>query len=152
MEKPRPKKTSWVTWAATATFAIVVVSCINGNSERDKEREIANQQRAAVEAAKSPEQKASEAAIVTKKARDFLFSVEAAKLAKASLKNPDSFVLVTAGLINNGALCLVYRATNSFNAIVTENIAIRRNMTKGVWNRDCAGRSGADMSHIKHAM
>ncbi len=76
----------------------------------------------------------------------------ATKLVRASLKNPASFEFVEAGIVNNGALCLTYRGTNSFNAIITSNIAITRKLTKGNWNKECGGKTMPSFDHIKYAI
>lgn len=51
----------------------------------------------------------------------------AARLAsrlRAEMKNPDSFNLVEAGISSAGAVCVTYRGTNSFNAVVTGQAVI----------------------------
>lgn len=83
---------------------------------------------------------------------DFQFAVKAAKMVKASAKDPGSFEVVQAGLVPGGPVCIIYRAKNSFNAVTTEMIAVRRNMSKGNWNKDCARSGLTDVSHIRKAM
>ncbi|MGN8004153.1 hypothetical protein ACTJKQ_13275 [Acidovorax sp. 22279] len=83
---------------------------------------------------------------------DFQFAVKAAKLVKASAKDPSSFEVVQAGLVSGGPVCIVYRAKNSFNAVTTEMVAVRRNMSRGNWNKECARSGLTDVSHIRKAM
>jgi hypothetical protein len=92
---------------------------------------------------------AAEVAAKAKREAEFQFGILATKLVKNSLKNPASFQFVDAGVVDGGALCLTYRATNSFNAIITDQIAIKRNLQKGDWNKECGGKSVPDMNHIK---
>ena len=83
---------------------------------------------------------------------DFQFAVRAAKMVKASAKDPSSFEVVQAGLVPGGPVCIIYRAKNGFNAVTTEVIAVRRNMSKGNWNKECARSGLTDVSHIRKAM
>jgi hypothetical protein len=41
---------------------------------------------------------------------------------RQAMKNPDAFKLVSAVRAASGELCVEYRATNSFNAIITEHV------------------------------
>ena len=112
-------KTKSSTWVFTAIFSVVVVSCVNSSNNRQQEREQIVAQKSLIEAAKSPEIKAAEKAARAHAENEFQFGVKATKLAKNGLKNPASFEFINAGVVDGGALCLTYRATNSFNAIVT---------------------------------
>lgn len=95
---------------------------------------------------------AAEVAARTKREAEFQFGVTATKLVKSNLKNPASFQFVDAGVVDGGALCLTYRATNSFNAVITEQIAVKRNFQKGDWNKECGGKYPQEMNHIKQAL
>lgn len=97
---------------------------------------------------KTPAQLAYEA----KQDAEFQFAVLGAKSVKARLKNPASFELVDAGIVDSGVLCVTYRSTNSFNAVVTEQIAVRRDLSISKWDNVCGNHSAVDMSHIRHAM
>lgn len=97
---------------------------------------------------KSPEQVKAEA----EAEKVFQADVIRIKVLKASLKNPASFELVSAVRLANGTLCVEYRGTNSFNAITTESVAIVGPTERGAWNKHCAGKSGSDVSHIRHAL
>lgn len=82
----------------------------------------------------------------------FTLDVAKVRALKSSLKNPASFELVQAGRLDNGTLCVIYRGTNSFNAIVTEQKAVLANGTIGDWNKNCGGKRGEDVSRVKHAL
>ena len=144
-------------------LCISVGSCIHEMNKRSNEVQAATQANAAKEAAKTPAQKASEAAAVAaakiateaakeRKEAEFQFGVLATKMVRASMKNPASFEFVEAGIVNKGALCLTYRATNSFNAVITDHIAITRKLSKGDWNKECGGKSMPSFDHIKYAI
>ena len=96
-------------------------------------------------APKTPEQKAAEEA---------RFQLDALKIRamREKMKNPASFKLLQAARMDSGALCVVYRATNGFNAVVTEQKAIAVNGSLGDWNKLCAGKSGEDISYIRQAL
>ena len=155
-----PKKTGMLTWAVAATMGAVLISYIAGSGDREAAAaKLATAQAAtkakkdAIESAKSPEQKANESKARSQETADLNFGITATKLAKASLKNPASFEMVSAGVVPGKSLCLTYRGTNSFNAITTEHISVSRDMKKGDWGKDCAGHSVPDQtSFIKYNM
>jgi len=126
-----------------------MVQCINDQEER-KTKE--NSERQRVEASKTPEQRAREAAAKAKTEADFQSFVSRVRAMKASSKNPASFELVDALLMDDGTACVVYRGTNSFNAVVTENKAIGKDLRVVDWNRFCAGKSGKDMKYVRQAL
>lgn len=136
-------------WLTLVVLGVLVVWVVARCQEQGTELE---RTRASQEAAKTPEQRAAEAAAKAKSEREFQSAVLAGKALKASLKNPASFELVSAILTDDGVLCVVYRGTNSFNAIVTQQSAIKRDLNIGAWGRDCSGKSGRDMGHIARAL
>lgn len=79
--------------------------------------------------------------------------LQAVATVKANLKNPASFELVSATLMPDDAVCLVYRGTNSFNAIITEQATAMGavvSKSSNQWNKYCAGQSGKDYAgHIQ---
>lgn len=82
------------------------------------------------------------------KDREALGSVlQAVATVKANLKNPASFELVSATLVADSVVCLVYRGTNSFNAIITEQataMGVVVSKSAKQWNKYCADQSGQD--------
>jgi hypothetical protein len=132
-----PKPMSRWKWLILGVFTIVVAKCaLTERFERPTEPPLS--------AAQIEENKRQEA--------EFQFGVIATKRVKNSLKNPASFELVNAGVVTGGALCLTYRATNSFNAVITDQVAIKRNLQQGDWNKECGGRQVSEMNHIKQAL
>lgn len=101
----------------------------------------------------TPPQKTA-AQIKAKQVDEAHFQADVIKLRslKASLKNPASFELVSAGRLSDGTLCATYRGTNSFNAVTTEYMAITAAGAYADYNVACAGKSGQDLSHIRHAL
>lgn len=112
----------------------------------------------------TPEQKAEQAA---KKAREAEESAEFARYVlavrklRAAMKNPASFNLESANRKDDGTLCVSYRATNSFNAIIpgravvtkTELIASDdRDRFVPVWNRLCANKPGTSVQEIRYLL
>jgi hypothetical protein len=74
---------------------------------------------------------------------------------KRNMKNPASFELVDFIRTPANSLCIVYRGTNSFNAITTQRHVINDNTNSNsdeAWNSHCAGRSGEDVSKAKYAL
>lgn len=150
-EQEKTKSHSLLITAAAGVVVLTVMTLVlssHGDSATTRAKVAA-----AVEAAKTPEQRAAEAAEKAKKEADFQFAVVAARALKASLKNPASFELVSAILVDGGGpLCLEYRGTNSYNAVITERAAIKRDYKIGKWALECSSKSGSDMKSIRHAM
>ena len=109
----------------------------------------------------TPEQRAQRAA---KKARDeeenlkFARDVVVVRQLKSSMKNPASFDLVGAIRMDDGTLCVTYRATNSFNAVIPGEAIItkdriytsdKRDRFVAEYNKRCANKSGKGMRHIR---
>jgi len=146
------KKTSVLTWIAAAVAAGVVGSCVAGLQPGHEQRDARQAATAASEAAKTPEQRASEAAAKAKTEAEFQFVVSAARAAKAAMKDPASFELVTAGLTDAGTACLIYRGKNSFNAVTTEQLAVAKTGKTVPWNGNCGTQRATDYSHARQAL
>lgn len=132
-----PKPMSRWKWLVLGLFTIVVAKC--ALTER-------------IEKPAEPPLSAAQIEEINRKEAEFQFGVIATKLVKNSLKNPASFEFIDAGVVAGGALCLTYRATNSFNAVITDQVAIKRNLQQGDWNKECGGRKVPNMNHIKQAL
>jgi hypothetical protein len=146
---PPSKTGNYIKLAFGALLVIAMVRCINEQQDR-KTNADAEKQR--VEATKTPEQKAKEVAEKAKSEVEFQSVVARLRALKASTKNPASFELVKALLTDDGTVCVVYRGTNSFNAVVTENRAISKDARVVDWNRFCGGKSGKDMKFARQAL
>lgn len=132
--------------------ALIVFAMVRCISDQEDRRSSAEAERQRVEASKTPEQRAREVAEKAKAEADFQSVVSRLRALKASTKNPTSFELVDAILMDDGTVCVVYRGTNSFNAVVTENKAIAKDMRLVDWNRFCGGKSGKDMKYARQAL
>lgn len=112
----------------------------------------------------TPEQKAEKAA---RKAEEdienakFARDVAVVRQLKSSMKNPASFDLEKAIRMDDGTLCLSYRARNSFNAIIPGEAVItkdriytsdNRSSFVAQYNKLCANKSGKVMRHIRWAL
>lgn len=91
----------------------------------------------------------------------FQANVAAVKRLRAAMKNPRSFELVDAMQTPDGTLCVVYRATNSFNAVVPGQAIVRAGKIstsaqgdefRDQWNARCYKKRGEDMVHIRQAL
>jgi hypothetical protein len=74
---------------------------------------------------------------------------------KSNMKNPDSFNLVSFIRTPGNTLCITYRGTNSFNAIVTQRHTINNatnSNSDSDWAAHCEGRGGQDVSNAKYAL
>lgn len=83
------------------------------------------------------------------------------RMLRKAMKNPDSFKLEEAVRMADGALCVTYRGTNSFNAVVPGRAVVLktgiassddRDGFPKIWNKHCAGKSGSDVSYIRQAI
>lgn len=96
-----------------------------------------------------------EVAAKEKAERDFQHVVRILRSIKVATKNPDSFTVSNVVQVADGTICVEYRGTNSFNAVVPGR-AVARNesisTTDADWNRHCAGKSGKDYSYARMAL
>ena len=97
----------------------------------------------------------TEIAVAAKKEADFQRVVKVAAWLKQNTKNPDSFVLTYGGLTDKGAVCIEYRGTNSFNAIVPGRYVMSSAATGdtvALWNKHCANQPVTDLTNAKYAL
>jgi len=146
---PESKLGSYLKLGLGAVLVIAIVKCVNEREDRNSQASAEKQQ---IEASKTPVQRAQEEVEKAKKEAEFQSVVSRLRALKASTKNPNSFEIVTAILMNDGTLCATYRGTNSFNAVITENKAVAKNLKIVGWNRFCGGKSGRDMKSAQYAL
>lgn len=140
---PRPKGTSSSTIIFGAFLVLVVGSCIFSGD------------RPTGTSTSTSTPKPPPSAADLAKEKEFRTVVAGLRWIKESMKNPKSFELVSARMIDGKALCIEYRGTNSFNAVVVN----RRVITDAVnsdkakdWNASCAGKSGTDYLYARNAL
>lgn len=129
----QPKKTSMFTWVVLGVIGLAIFSAMQAPDKPTKTA--------------APPDPAKE--------REFQMVVSNLKTLRAATKNPASFDLVDAKLVDSATLCVVFRSTNSFNAIVTERYTMSRTVSSGsadAWEKHCAGQSGVSYSHAKYAL
>lgn len=78
---------------------------------------------------------------------NYRYMLAAVRTLKQAVKNPDSFKLVSAVLVDNDVACIRYRATNSFNAIVPGHavLSLPKKLSSSDpsdWNSYCAEKTG----------
>lgn len=161
---PPPKGTSRLTLLAIGCVLFVAFKCtVDGLAESS-----AGADRRAADAKLTPEERASRelAQQAMAKARQeeerlFQLAVGFARTVKAGMKNPASFELTDATRMADGALCLQYRGTNSFNAVIPNYAVLTQDgrasngsagAVASLWNKHCAGKSGEDVTRIRHAL
>lgn len=80
-------------------------------------------------------------------------AIEGAKLLKEAMRNPDSFTIKSALVMDSGAVCYEYRSQNGFGgmnreqAVLTPKDRILLQETSGfyrAWEKFCHGKSGDD--------
>jgi hypothetical protein len=110
------------------------------------------------------EEQAEKAKQEAKKAAEqqqWLRDVVLVRAVRDSIKNPASFQLEEIHRMDDGTtLCLTYRATNSFNAVIPGRTVITNNKAASsgeegfapLWNKLCSGKMGTDISYIRHAI
>lgn len=149
-------------------FAAALVLVFGIGSLQERSAEQAATDRAAQLAAMTPAQRAAESASAAaaeearlERERQFQRGVLIAKALRQSMKNPAAFQLERALLMPDKTWCLEFRSTNSFNAVVPGQLsappggrALTLDMSGGPaqWNRVCAGRTGDDLSYMRHAL
>jgi hypothetical protein len=132
--------------------AVLVIAIVRCSSDQEDRKSQAASEAQRIESSKTPEQRTREVAQKAKDEAEFQSVVARLRAIQATTKNPASFELVDAILLSDGTLCAVYRGTNSFNAVVTENKAIAKDLRVVDWNRFCGGKSGKDMKYARQAL
>lgn len=92
--------------------------------------------------------------VANQKAEDaFQRAVAGAKQLQKSMRNPDSFRLVEALIMDDGATCYDYRAQNGFggmnvgHAVLAPNDQFKSSDSPGyvtLWNKECGNKTGVD--------
>lgn len=140
----QPRRVGWVGMVVAAVLLYSIVRCSYDQNIK------AESPPAAPKTPEQQQQEQAEAAERAKRAKEeasaFAWDMARVVSLKGAMKNPASFELVEAGRMENGTLCLTHRATNGFNAIVTDRTAILSTGKMGAWNKDCGGKSGADIT------
>lgn len=103
-------------------------------------------------------QKMEQKRIEDEENRRFTAELYAVRAVKRAMKNPDSFKLEAATRMSDGSLCIAYRATNSFNAVVPGMAVITKTRTVtsdsgslfvAAWKKTCEGRSGENAISLR---
>lgn len=136
---PSAKKTGLVTWLVAGVIGMGVVAAVVSSF---------NETPRTVVARKTP----AELAQAQLKQVEFEKVVSLIQAVRDNTKNPASFELVDATLTKGSNLCLTYRGTNAFNAVMTQSVAFTLTGKKAIWNSVCGGQTGVDYSHAKHAL
>ena len=135
-----PKKTTRVTKLVAGLIALVVgIAVLSPKSPERPQPKVIKL---------TPEEVAEK----DKRDKNIQFALSAARLLKAVTKDPSSFELIHAMVIDGGAVCITYRGKNSYGAIVVNETAMTRAMAPGDWNKHCGGKRGTDVSSISAVM
>jgi DNA-directed RNA polymerase subunit RPC12/RpoP len=118
---------------------------------------------AAVEAAKTPQQRAAEKAARAKENAQFTVAANGAAKLKQAMKDPESFSLTSLIVHADGAACYEYRAKNSFGAILPSEAVLSPtgkftskdhdgNAFVHAWNTECTKADGQDIADLVKRM
>lgn len=144
-----------------ALLAIALISCLLWIATAPPPRQPAEPKAAAAKAAPTPEEQAAAERRASERAAEnarLQRDIESVLRLKGSMKNPASFQLEQALRMDDGTLCLSYRATNSFNAIVPGQAVISAGkiVTSDTrpefvrrWNSRCADKSGVVVTYLR---
>lgn len=152
------KKTSLFTKMVTVLVVVVAGSVIWASNKGEAERQASAAKEAQRIAAMTPAEradfeakKAAEAKEKAEREATFQKAVNTARAVKSAAKDPSSFELVSLVVMSDKTECLVFRARNSFNAIVTDQRAFLNGKSVD-WNKHCGGKTGDDYSHARQAI
>jgi len=142
-------------------------------AEKEKRRvaSLTPEQKAAEEKQRQEREKASreaqQQAVANKKKQDAAVqrAVAGASVLKKSMRNPDSFKLESALVIDqSGAVCYDYRAQNGFGGVNVGRAALAPDGSKFLtresdgdafvrfWNKECAKKSGTEVGALARQM
>lgn len=147
VKKPPGRIARKILYVLGGLFLFIVFANVS-NRQRSEEK-------AAAESAKTPEQRAAEQKTLT---QNSLAAVGAAKLKKA-MKDPRSFTLTSAVVMDDGTACYKYRAINSFGAsLPSEAVMLPSgkmfaadhdgNAYINAFNKGCAKKIGREIAKI----
>lgn len=100
-----------------------------------------------------PGPSAAEQAMKQKDDAKFQFGVEGAKQLRDSMRNPDSFKMTKALIMEDGAVCYSYRSQNGFGgmndgqAVLAPRGKFKSDESAGfvtLWNKECANKTATD--------
>jgi hypothetical protein len=131
------KSVGLLTGLVVVVIALSMVKCaVGGSSESERT------------AAKTPEQ----LELDRKKEEQFQQDVVLIKRLKATTKNPASFEVESILRLPSGVLCVTYRGTNSFGAVITEQTGIGRGGEIIDYRIACANQYGEDVTYVRRAL
>lgn len=100
----------------------------------------------------APAKTAEQAKADADKEAAFQAAAAQVRMLRALTKEPASFELVQAGRLDDGTLCVTYKGKNTLGTVVVERKAVTKAGAVTDFAAVCAGKSGDDMTHIKHAL
>lgn len=71
---------------------------------------------------------------------------------KKTLHNPSSLEIESVLRMPDDSLCVEYRATNKFNALILSQLVILKDGNIGKWGAHCAGKSGKNITYIRRML
>lgn len=149
-----PKRTSMLTkLLALILIPGMLLAVFSTNQQTEKLRAEA----AAIDASLTPEQRAAKQEADERLNAGLLRGRAMVRLIKQNAKNPDSIKIESAFLTTAGAVCINYRGTNSFNAVVpglmvlpsdASSKSATAEQTPTAWNKHCAKTPGRDITSV----
>lgn len=144
-------------WGIVIAAVIALAGFLNEGKKTDAQADVI--QKAASEAAKSPELKAKETAEKDKREVARVVAVMQTKALKNSMKDPESFTLNSLIILPSGHGCINYRAKNSFGAIFPGSAVILptgkvlveekdKNTFVKSWNTNCTKTGGENLTRF----
>ncbi len=139
--KPK-KKTGLLTWIFAAVIAFVAISALTANHNAAS---VSTQTAPAAKPGPTAQQKLEES--------DRMNAGALVLMLRKSAKDPDSFKLHSATVTKDGAGCVEYSATNSFNARLRAIAVVTRGKTAvsnspATWNKLCAHKDSTDYTDL----
>ena len=161
--KPVGKRTSTGTIVIGCVFAVFVFGLVKACGDMSDRQEAATSSEAARRAALTPEQRVAEDAKAAEMERAQSLAGAGAKQLKASMRDPDSFKLVSALKSPFAkAICYTYRSRNGFGGMNVEQAILVEDSNEiftgdravGHWGKYCGQYiqdTGADLTAIANA-
>lgn len=152
----KPKRTSTLTWLITIFIIFGVYLAFTGKPPPSSPAPLSNGTSAAV-TKPAPTQTPEQIAQKKKEDEAIHLAVAGAKLLKKSMRNPDSFKLESALVIDkSGAVCYEYHGQNGFGGMDVGHAVIagdgKQFLTNdmdgfvSLWNRECANKPGQEVA------
>lgn len=157
---PKPPKAEWRKKPAFVAFSLFVALLIYGHATREPDSRSATPVEPPAKNLPTPPSKPPEVKRNTEVGENTVYG--GMRLLKMNMRDPSSFQLESAVLMDSKAICYTYRARNGYGGLNLEHAVLNHEGTAilteqmngfaATWNRDCRKKGGHDYAEEINAI